>query len=106
MAGLRNFLQQAGSRNPWIDRPLRLLMVAALVIALGVAGSGFAEYRVLNAVAALPRGESAAALPLDCPPTTTKARGRPEGVSPVDTRTPPAPLMLRGFRCTIPFSPD
>ena len=81
-------------------------MVLALAVAFGLAGSSFAEYRLLYAVASLPHTEGAATLNLDCPTSTGKASERPEVALTDDALTPRVPLLLPGIRCTIPLSPD
>ena len=81
----------------------RLLGVAILVAALALVGITVSEYRLLYGVANLPTASHAgpAASALDCPRLCPAAQATPEA----DTR-PPGLLNLRGFRHTIPFTPD
>ncbi len=106
MRELKQHIQRSRSQSPWIDSLLRLLMVAVLAVALGLVGTAFAEYRLLYAVASLPQTEDAAALNLDCPAASGGAATLPESALPYVVATPPVPLTLRGFRCSLPPYPD
>ena len=81
----------------------RLLWVAILMAALALVGITVSEYRLLHAVADLPTAShySRAVSALDCPRLCPAAQANPEA----DTQTPGF-LDLRGFRHTIPFTPD
>ncbi len=106
MQELKEFIRQSGSNCPWISHLLRLVTIAALVVALGLAGSAFAEYRLLHAVASLPHAEGATVLTLDCPASLSMESERSEVVAPDSTVAPQVPSMLQGLRCTIPLYPD
>jgi aminoglycoside phosphotransferase family enzyme/predicted kinase len=103
--GFRQIMRHAAFRNPWIDRLLRLLMVAGVVAALGLAGSAFSEYRQLYAVAGLPDSQSVQPLSLNCPQAAWVSES--SGVTlPDDSLTPRAPLVLQGLRCSTSLTPD
>ena len=106
MRELKRYIQRSRSKSPWIDSLLRLLMVAVLALALGLVGTAFAEYRLLYAVASLPQAEDATALNLDCPAASGGAAKPSESAQPSEVATPPVPLTLRGFRCSLPPYPD
>ena len=85
----------------------RLLGAAVLVAALALVGITVSEYRLLYGVADLPTAShiSPAASALDCPQLCPSAETTPGAEAAPDTQ-PPGLLNLRGFRHTIPFTPD
>ena len=105
METFREILRHSASHNMWTGRLLRLLMVAGVVAALGLAGSAFSEYRQLYAVSGLPDSQSVQPFPLDCPQATRMLEG-PHVALPADALTPRAPLILQGFRCATSLTPD
>ncbi|MDE2778753.1 MAG: hypothetical protein OXI91_03640 [Chloroflexota bacterium] len=85
----------------------RLLGAAILVAALALVGITVNEYRLLHAVADIPTASrhSQAASALDCPRLCPSAETTPGTAAAPATQTPDF-LDLRGFRHTIPFTPD
>jgi len=90
----------------------RLLGAAILVAALALTGITVREYRLLHAVADLPIASHAsragpAASALGCPRLCPAVPATPDTRAAPDTAVQtPGLLNLRGFRHTIPFTPD
>ncbi len=102
---------KANFRQNWINLPwargaLRLLMVLALVAVMGLAGNSISEFRLYQAIAAVPAAQSEPVLDLDCASAPARASVEPAPDQPGRFAASPASLMLQGFRCTIPLTPD
>ena len=82
----------------------RLLGVVVLVAVLAVVSLAVSEYRLLYGVADLPTGTHNSVSALDCPRLCPSGDTAP-AAAPSEAQTPGL-LNLRGFRHTIPFTPD
>ena len=106
MQEIREVIRHSTCQSPWVGHLLRLLMVAVVVVTLALAGTAFAEYRLLYAVASLPRTEGATTLILDCAPVPGGDSGVSELALRDDAAMPQFPTLLQGLRCSFPLYPD
>ncbi|MDE2938790.1 MAG: hypothetical protein OXR67_07695 [Chloroflexota bacterium] len=106
MQEIREVIRHSKSHSPWVDRLLRLLMIAVLAVVFALAGTAFAEYRVLYAVASLPQTEGGTTLNLDCSAVPGEGSGITELALRDDAAIPRVPMILQGLRCSIPLYPD
>lgn len=95
---------------PALGSVRRLVGVVVLVAALALVGITVSEYRLLYGIASLPEGQHATATAFDCPQLCPDGESASQSATATataesDTRAP-AILNLRGFRHTIPFTPD
>ena len=99
-------LTNLGNRYRWLVAATRWLAVAAVVLALGLAGTAFTEYRLLEAATRLPVEGYERVLSFDCPVSAGTIGSGPAIGIPAEPPDSPFKPDLRGFSCTVLFTPD
>ncbi|MCY4364867.1 MAG: hypothetical protein OXE17_01365 [Chloroflexi bacterium] len=89
---------------PALGSVRRLLGVAVLLAALAVVSLAVGEYRQLYGVADFPTSDHDSVSAMDCPRLCLADETAPAAAT-SEAQTPGI-LNLRGFRHTIPFTPD
>ena len=94
------------NRYRWVKDATRWLAVVATVLALGLAGTAFTEYRLLEAATRLPVEGYERVLSLDCPVSAGTIGNGPAIAITAEPPNSPFKPDLRGFSCTVLFTPD